>query len=244
MYIRKKINQLFNYIIDTVFPAKCLTCEVKTDKANLFCFSCWNSLTFISDPRCSICGSPFPIKMEKNSICPYCIEEKPSYDMARSVLRFDHRSEHLIHNFKYYDKTEATKTITNMMIKAYGEAMSKIDIVSAVPMHQSKLRKRKYNQAAVLANEIAKTSDKPYKPEILIKSKDSISQSGLSKEERKENVKNTFKLNPLFKNDIWRKNILIIDDVLTTGATASECAKVLRRNGAKRINILTIARTY
>jgi ComF family protein len=182
--------------------------------------------------------------MEIDTICPYCIEEKPSYDLARSVLRFDHKSEKLIHNFKYYDKTEAAKTLSNMMIKAYGDKMNEIDVISSIPMHKSKLRRRKYNQAAVLANEISKICNKTYTPELLIKTKDSVSQSGLSKEERKENVKNTFKLNPILKNSIWRKNVLIVDDVLTTGATASECAKVLRRNGAKRINILTIARTY
>ena len=244
MYIAKKINQLFNFFLNATFPPKCLACDCKTDKANLFCFKCWNSLTFISDPRCNICGTPFPIQMGKNAICPYCIEEKPKFDLARSIIRFDHSSEKLIHNFKYYDKTEAAKTLAQMMLKTYGKLINNIDIITAIPMYKTKLQKRKYNQAAILAQHIAKLSNKTYEPEILIKFKDSISQSGLTKEQRKENVKNTFKLNAKHKESIFRKNILLIDDVLTTGSTASECTKILKRNGIKRVHILTIARTY
>jgi len=182
--------------------------------------------------------------MEANSICHYCIEEKPRFDLARSILRFDHQSEKLIHNYKYYDKTEATKTLALMMLKSYGNLIDSIDFIIPIPMHKNKLKKRRYNQAASLAFEISKLSGKLYTPEILIKIKDSISQSGLSKEQRKDNVKNTFKFNPLFKDRAFRKNILLVDDVLTTGSTASECAKVLKRNGIKRVHILTIARTY
>ncbi len=244
MYIAEKINQLFNSFINAIFPPKCLTCDCKTETTNLFCFQCWNNLVFISEPRCKICGAPFPAKMGENTICHYCIEDKPKYDLARSILRFDHHSEKLIHNFKYYDKTEATKTLASMMLKTYGNLIDNIDFIVPIPMHKSKLRKRKYNQAAALAVEIARLSSKLYSPDILIKFKDSPSQSGLSKERRKENVKNTFKFNFMYKESAFRKNILLIDDVLTTGSTASECSKVLKRNGVKRVNILTIARTY
>ncbi len=182
--------------------------------------------------------------MGDNTRCHYCIEDKPKFDFARSILRFDHHSEKLIHNFKYYDKTEATKTLAYMMLKAYGNLISNIDFIVPIPMHKSKLKKRKYNQAAALALEISKLSNKTYSPDIIIKFKDSISQSGLSKEQRKENVKNTFKFNSKYKELAFRKNILLVDDVLTTGSTASECSKVLKRNGVKRVNILTIARTY
>lgn len=182
--------------------------------------------------------------MGKNAICHYCTDDMPKFDKAMSIIKFDKVSERLIHNFKYYEKTEFANNIAKVMISNAREIIDQSDLITAIPMHKDKLRSRGYNQAAILAASIAKYSNINYIPDILIKHKSSESQSGLNREERKANVKNTFKLNPKYSESAFRKNILIIDDVLTTGATASECAKVLRRSGCKRIYLLTIARTF
>jgi predicted amidophosphoribosyltransferase len=131
-----------------------------------------------------------------------------------------------------------------MMILNGRDMVDEADFVTAVPMHIEKLRKRGYNQAAILAANIAKLANKELLPDLILKHKPSKSQSGLDRIQRKENVKNTFMINPIYKDTIFRKKILLVDDVLTTGATASECAKILRNNRCKRTYLLTVARTF
>jgi len=242
--LRQNINRISNIILNTIFPPRCLICDKNTDVANLMCSSCWSNITFISDPKCLKCGSPFPYNTLNDNICHYCLEDKPKFDTAVSAIRFDEHSEPLIHNFKYYGKNQGCNQLATLMLNSYGDKINAIDIICPIPMHKDKIQKRKYNQAALLAKAIKTISNKDYYADLLIKTRQSQSQSGLSKEDRKTNVKNTFKINSALKKCIINKNILIIDDVLTTGSTASECSKILKRNGARKISILTIARTY
>lgn len=190
---------------------------------------------------CKCCGLPFPIEME--GLCQYCREKKPKYKAARAALRYDDFCEGLIHKYKYYDKTELVPIFANFVNKAGSELLQKCEVIIPVPIDPKKLKQRKYNQAALLAKKLAELNGKKYLGDYLLKTKAIPSQSGLTREKRLENVKNVFAFNPKYKREIYPR-VLLIDDVYTTGATALECTKQLRKYGVKEVYVLTIAKSF
>lgn len=189
-----------------------------------------------------ICGIPFPVMIEVENICYVCLEKKPIYKKARAVVRFDETALKLIHNFKYYDRIDYAVLMANLMSKYYADEIMSADLITAVPMHNKRIRKRKYNQSLLLAKKIAKVFKKPLMVDLLLKVKDTPSQSGLNKEERVKNIKSSIAFNPKYR--LRNQRIIVVDDVITTGSTMNECAKVLARNGNNQTIGLAFARTY
>jgi len=235
--LRKSINNLLSLI----YPPLCFGCRSTVDFNNTICSSCWGKLSIITDPMCRCCGLPFPVEME--GLCQYCREKKPRYKAARAALRYDDFCEDLIHKYKYYDKTELVPIFANFVCRAGREIISKCEVIIPVPMDSNKLKRRKYNQAALLAKKLAELSGKKYIGDYLIKSRSIPSQSGLTREKRLENVKNVFTFNPKYKKEVYDQ-VLLIDDVYTTGATAIECTKQLRKYGVRDVYVLTIAKSF
>jgi len=156
-----------------------------------------------------------------------------SFDLARSLLKFDKNSKQLIHAFKYHDKIELAKFFSQLLYKTYRDQIDHVDYIIPVPMHRIKRLLWMYNQVDELCEKIAPCAGKLRIPDLLIKTKWTKSQVYLSKRARKENLRNTIKLNP--KYDVREKVILIIDDVVTTGATLDYCSKLLKAAGAKSV---------
>ena len=181
----------------------------------------------------------FEISLSEDMSCGRCIARPPSFDFARSLLKFDKNSKQLIHAFKYHDKIELAKFFSQLLYKTYCNQIGNIDYIIPVPMHRIKRLLRMYNQADLLCKEIAMRAGKLRVPDLLIKTKWTKSQVYLSKRARKENLRNTIKLNP--KYDVRDKVILIIDDVVTTGSTLDYCSKLLKNAGAKSVIALTVA---
>jgi ComF family protein len=197
--------------------------------------------SFIAKPYCILCGKKLDISIFENMECAKCIGQKPTYTLARSLVKFDEYSKKVIHAFKYHDKTGLAKVFAKLILQRYGPEVFNADLIAPVPMHKLKRLFRLYNQSHILAKEIAKLLKKPLQPDLLIKSKWTQPQASLSKLEREKNLSNSLKFNTRYS--IKGKNILLVDDVLTTGTTVTKCTKLLKHAGANSIYVLTIAMT-
>lgn len=235
----KWYQRIFEFTLDYILPHRCIACREFVVSDSGFCAGCWGRLNFISKPYCLTCGWPFSFVVQENNSCAKCISKQPSCDQSRSLLRFDEYSKKIIYDFKYNDKTHYAKLFSKLLMHRYSEQIEKADIIAPVPMHRFKRLYRHYNQAQILACDIASLSKKTMIPDLLIKNKIGKSQVGLSKAQRQKNLAGTISVNP--KYDIVQKNILLVDDVRTTGATTNLCGDILKKQGANIVNLVTIA---
>jgi ComF family protein len=231
------ISNLFRFLL----PKKCAICSEYIDESSDFCHSCFMKLSFANEPWCRICGSRFEYAMEGNMICGLCIQQKPSYDLARHLLIFNESSKKSIHNLKFCDKTIFAEIYAKLLFNKFSGEIKNYDFIVPVPMYFLKRFFRMYNQAQVIALYLSKFSglEMHYS---LSKVKWTRSQSSLSAKERARNLKST--IIPCDTGTITGKSIILVDDVYTTGATIKLCAKELKKAGAKKVMALTIAKTY
>ena len=232
------LKKLKNIITWIVFSPRCLLCKTESFEDNSLCAVCWSKLSFILGNICDRCGIPY----FENSSCP-CKKFKTYYSKIRAALVYDQHSDHLIYDFKYNDNLQAKFTISKLMLIAGEELIRNSDILMPVPLHKIRLRKRKFNQSLVLAKELDKNTKLKLIPDLVKRIKDTPSQSGLNQKLRRANMKSAFVINENYREAIRDKVIIVIDDVITTGSTINECAKVLKQNGAREVHALSFART-
>jgi len=204
------------------------------------CSECWGRINFISKPFCKICGLPFEYDID-HDICSSCIKSRPAFDKAFSVFVYDKFSRPLITKFKYSDAVHFLPQLSKMLHSRTN--ITKADLIIPIPLHYKRLVQRKYNQSALLAKELGKLSHRYVLFDGLIKTKNIAPQASLERKDRKKNVSNAFDINPKHKNILKGKNILLVDDVMTTGSTVSECAKALKKAGVKKVFVVTLSRT-
>lgn len=186
---------------------------------------------------------PFEFHIDDEMICAGCASNKPEYFKAISVLKYDDSSSSLISKFKYSDQTHLAKYFAKLMTNSAAEILPDIDFIAPVPLHKLRIIKRKYNQSALLAKNISALSDKKLILDLLIRTKNNKPQAVLSQAQRMKNVQGIFKVKEKHLSKIKGKNILLIDDVITTGSTINACAKVLKKAGANRVYVLSLAKT-
>ena len=191
---------------------------------------------------CAGCGVPFELPAEPGAKCGACLAEAPSYGRARSVFVYDQASRSLVLDFKHGDRTEAAPAFGAWLARAGAELLADADVLVPVPLHRWRLFRRRYNQAGLLAHAVARATGVPCVPDLLVRRRATASQGHLSRAGRARNVAHAFQARPGRTTLIAGKRILLIDDVLTTGATATECAAALRRAGAASVDVLTLAR--
>ncbi|MES2960790.1 MAG: ComF family protein [Pseudomonadota bacterium] len=236
MKILKKISEI-------IFPNHCLSCEKIISIDGLFCESCWLKLQFICEPKCTICAYPFEFQ-GLSLICGKCLTKKPAFDRVITIFRYDDILKKIVGSLKYRDQTFLAKKFARILFDKSKNEIKDCELVVAVPLHVSRLRKRKFNQAVLLAKNLLKLApEMQFFPDLMVRIKDTKSQIFLKKKERENNLKNVFAINAKYLETIKGKNILLIDDVMTTGATVENCAKILKKYGAKKVKVLTIAKT-
>ena len=234
---------LITKIIDLLFPYRCLKCGKTLDSAGYLCDHCVDEINFIVPPYCRKCGTP--LHVDKESDLKYCAtcsgKKKKFYRFARSAVVYDNSDKNLIIAFKFFDKTENANLLA-AMLKIAGKDIfdAGADLIMPVPLHKSRLLKRRYNQSAILADKLSKMVNIPIDCFSLIRHKKTRPQVEFSGKERIINVKNAFSVK--YPDKIANQRIILIDDVMTTGSTLKECALVLRRAGAKSVDLLTVAR--
>lgn len=228
---------------DLVWPPICAHCRAATAAPDGLCAACWSKLSFIARPFCERLGTPFAVDIGGRLLSPEAIANPPAFDRARAVARFDEISRALIHRYKYGDQIHLAKTLAPMMSAAGAELLAEADWLVPVPLHRIRLWTRRYNQAAILAQAIAARDGKPLLFDALTRRKHTAPQVGLTRAERAANLTGAFVVRADRKPTIEGRRILLVDDVLTTGATVGAAAKALRRAGAAGVDVLTFART-
>ncbi len=219
------------------FPKICLSCEeLLSENEQFICSSCFNSLKFLEN-ICPICGAPKTTKK-----CPVCKTNKFLFNKACSVFLFNKVVKNMIHEFKYNEITRIAKfmgAISQEYIEKF-QPFDHIDYIVSVPLHKVKKRSRGFNQAEYLTREISKNLNWKHLPKLIKRKRYTETQTKLNKDQRKKNVSFAFKINP--KYDIKGKNILLVDDVFTTGATVNSISSVLKEKHANKVYVFTIGR--
>lgn len=234
--------RLARALLDLVLPPLCLACRRPVEENGALCADCWSEVTFIAPPHCAICGFPFEYDRGIEAVCAACAGAPPAYDRARAVLRYDDASRGLVLGFKHGDQTYAAPAFGRWLARGGAALVAEADIVAPVPLHRFRLLRRRYNQAMLLARRVGRDCGVPVDPGLLIRRRATASQGRLSPSARRRNVQGAFALRPDGARQIDGRRVLLLDDVLTTGATTEECARVLKRAGAAAVDVLTLAR--
>ena len=252
-------------MLDLVLPPRCLGCGQLVERQGTLCAPCWAAITFVAEPLCRRCGLPFafglasggpesggPERAEQDFAgeqyageryeCGACLAEPPPFARARAVMRYDDASRPLLLGFKHGDRTEAAPPFAAWMARSGGELLAAAGLVAPVPLHWRRLLARRYNQAALLARPLAGLAGIPAVPDLLLRRRATPSQGRLSRAERQRNVAGAFAVNPRRAAALRGRRLLLVDDVMTTGATVSACARAALRAGAAAVDVLVLAR--
>ena len=242
--VRKKnlISALWDTAIDTLLPPRCLATGDIVDHPGMLTPAAWAELRFIENPFCQTCGIPFSFEMTGHMLCAACIEREPFFDHSRSAVVYNDAVRKLVLAFKYGDRLHAVDTFTPWLLRAGQELLERAHFILPVPLHRQRLRERRFNQSALLAQRIAQKTTIPYLANALLRLRHTPPQQGLNARERDRNVRGAFAVSEHCLENLKTKNILLIDDVFTSGATLNECARVLKAAKTAEVNVLTIAR--
>ena len=228
-------------LIKFLLPKKCILCSEYISEESDFCASCFMSFSFANEPWCQICGSRFEYIVHGKMICALCIQRPPHYNVARHLFVFNAASKKTIHRFKFCDDTKYANVYANLLSKKFAKDIEDYEIITPVPMYFLKRLFRMYNQAQLLALYLSKATNKRLE-HCLRKTKWTKPQTALTKNERQRNLSSSIILSN--EIDVRDRSIILVDDVYTTGATVNLCARELKKAGAKKIMVLTIAKTY
>jgi len=230
-----------SYLADLVLPPLCVACHDPLDRHNALCPRCWSGLRFIRAPLCNRLGIPLPYDAGDQPVSSTALRHPPLYDRARAALAFDGVARDLVHAFKYADRHEAVPLFTRWMSDAGRTLIAEADVIAPVPLHPWRLVRRRFNQSAVLAGRLARAHDKPL---ILglARLRNTKQQVGLAFGERRANVEGAFRVSPERFAALAGRRVLLIDDVITTGATVEACALALKEAGASVVDVLAVAR--
>jgi competence protein ComFC len=222
-------------IINFLYPSECPSCGKEPDTFLLapFCSACWSGIEKYIGPSCRICATPFT--SDDAVVCAECMKTPPHFSKVMSFAIFDSTLAAAIHSFKFQRLKRLHKPLGNLLV---GFDMTGIDAVIPVPLSIRGLRERGFNQSLLLARNLSDATKVPLIMDGLMKKKDTAPQIGLSRRERKLNLKGAFIAGRKFPG----MGLLLVDDVMTTGSTANECSKELLRAGAQEVSVLTLAR--
>ncbi|MCO5131705.1 MAG: ComF family protein [Xanthobacteraceae bacterium] len=227
--------------LDVALPTLCAACREPVAGDGL-CASCWGRLSFIEPPFCPRLGIPFAYDPGPGVLSMQASTTPPAFDRARAAVRYDDVAKMLVHALKYQDRTDLAPTLGRWMTRAGDELLADADLLVPVPLHWRRAWSRRYNQSGALAAIIARHRRVPVAGDVLRRVRPTQHQIGLSRAERAANVQGAFAVAPDRAADLAGRRVVLIDDVLTSGATADACARALRRGRARRVDVLVFAR--
>lgn len=229
-------------LVGIVYPPTCIACQAATGEAQALCPACWRGIGFIERPYCERLGTPFPVDLGAGLLSPAAIADPPVFARARAVCRFDGTARELVHRLKYGDRVELSLTLGRMMVQAGRELVADADLVLPVPLHRTRLWRRRFNQAAALARTVSCETGLPLATTALTRIRRTRQQVGLTRAQRAENLQGAFHVSAAMRGSVEGRRILLVDDVLTTGATVNAASRALLRAGASAVDVLTFAR--
>jgi len=230
--------------LDLLLPPRCAACDNPVSVQGQFCATCFARTNLIGAPLCDRCGVPFASVEQggEAALCPKCREHPPLFRQARAALRYDEHARGLILPLKHGDRVELASILAPMMVRAGAALLERAEVLVPVPLHRRRLFERKYNQAAVLAFAIGRLARRPVVADALVRVRRTAPLDEKSPEERAREVAGSFRVRPSAVVRIAARTVLLIDDVMTSGATADACAAVLREAGAAAVDVLVAAR--
>ncbi len=231
-------------VLDLLLPPVCLNCGEVVDSPGRLCAPCWTGISFIAPPFCACCGLPFPYDLGPEALCAACIASQPRYGRARAVLRYDDHSRGLVLRLKHADRLEGAGAFGLWMARAGADLLAPGSLIAPVPLWRWRLFRRRYNQSALLALGIGRAVGPGISviPDLLVRRRSTGSQAGLGRAQRARNVQGAFAVGAEHADRVRGRAVVLVDDVLTTGATLEACARPLLRAGAARVDALVLAR--
>lgn len=235
--------RLLHSVADLILPPLCLTCSARLHDHDALCASCWRDIHFLTPPVCDRLGIPLPYDAGEGAVSALALAEPPPYGRARAVAAFDGPMRDLIHQFKYADRHDARRLFGRWMRDAGRALIDASDIIIPVPLSRWRLFTRRFNQAQILACEISRLTGKPTHATLLKRRHASRRQTDLSRSARQRNVAGRFLIDARDTHRIAGRRVLLIDDVITTGATVSAATRTLKSAGAANVDVLSLALT-
>jgi len=229
-------------VSDFLLPPLCLCCREPVQAHDGLCAQCWADIDFIVQPCCDRLGIPLAYPSAGKIVSAAALADPPVYDRARAAARYHGTMRNLVHGLKYGDRHEGVRLMSGWLMRAGGEVLEDADLVVPVPLARTRLWSRRFNQAAMLARAVSSASGIPVSPLALERTRRTESQVGLSASQRRKNVAGAFRVPERWCHAVAGRTILLVDDVITTGATANACARALKRAGAAHVNVLALAR--
>jgi ComF family protein len=227
-------------LVDLVLPPRCPGCGEIVDGDDRFCANCFNQLAFIGPPQCACCGVSLPHEADAAAQCGACLADPPAYARARAPLAYGGPARQVVLALKHGRRLHLARLMARAMLRVAG-TMPDDAVIVPVPSHRWRLWQRGFNQAAVIARQLARQSGRPLLVDGLERVKPTPSTKGLNRKARLKNVANAFRVPR--PEHVRGRAVILVDDVMTTGATVSACAAKLSKAGARQVEVLTYART-
>ncbi len=236
------IGSVLDGALDLLYPRVCAACGGASEGGCYLCWECLAQVPFIRDPYCSLCGDPFEGAVAHDFVCSWCLKYEPEFDLARSAVRYRGSVAKLLQQFKYGNGTHLAHDVSLLLEGCVRAHMLRegIDAIAYVPLHPRKARSRSYNQARLLAEYLSRRLKVPIERNALRRVRWTSTQTRLHADARRANVMGAFRC-PI-PDWVDGRRWLLVDDVMTTGATVDACAGVLKEHGARRVVIATVAR--
>lgn len=233
------LRPLLSAGLDALFPPRTLDGDDRTLNHGLS-VETWTKITFVDPPLCNGCGAPQ--SFETGLPCLACQARPRRFERARAACIYDQNSRDLILMLKHADRTDLAPLFASWLMRAAGDLACEADLIAPVPLHWSRLLRRRYNQAAEVGRLFARNAGRRWAPDLLVRRRRTEIQGGKSAAGRRRNVAGAFAVRSAARSQVAGKRILLVDDVLTTGATAEACARALRLAGAQAVDLAAIAR--
>ncbi len=228
-------------IVDTIYPPRCLACTEATDRPHGLCPACWRDTHFIAGTVCRRCGAPLIGAAGAEDVCESCTRHPPAWDRGAAAILYAGAGRKVVLALKHADRLDMVPPLAGWMQTAGRPLLAEADLVAPVPLHWLRLLRRRYNQSAELARRLGRLSGRPVVPDLLLRRRATPPQTG-NRAVRAANQAGAFLVNPRRAAALAGRRVLLVDDVLTTGATLSTCAEALRAAGAGGVDVLVLAR--
>lgn len=230
--------------LDLLLPPQCLCCDARVAAQGQLCATCFSRVTFITEPYCACCGVPFAAASQAlaGGLCPTCAATPPVFQQARAALRYDAGARQLVLPLKHADRPELAAMLAPHLVRAGAALLRDGELLVPVPLHRWRLFHRRYNQAALLACAVGRLTGVAVARDLLLRHRATVPLGEKSAAERAQVVRDAFAVRASRAGLLAGRRVVLIDDVLTSGATANACAEVLLAGGARRVDVLVAAR--